>query len=154
LKITEDEEKSLTCYFADCQIFESIYEIEILNSVVLPAHLLKIYILLLTEEILTMTANGNSNGIGAETNGSAKVQHVDALVVGAGFGGLYCLHRLRKLGLSTKLFEAGGELAGIWYWNCYPGARVDSDAPSYQFFMEETWKDWTWTERYPDWKEL
>ena len=55
---------------------------------------------------------------------------VDAIIVGAGFGGVYMLHKLRdELGMKAKVFEAGKDLGGIWYWNCYPGARVDSDVP-------------------------
>ena len=52
-----------------------------------------------------------------ETNG--EIQELDALVVGAGFGGLYLLHQLREKGLSVKLFETGADLGGIWYWNVY-----------------------------------
>ena len=53
-----------------------------------------------------------------------------------------------------RLFEAGADLGGIWYWNCYPGARVDSHVPNYEFSMEELWRDWNWTERFPAWDEL
>ncbi|KAL0578187.1 hypothetical protein V5O48_003818 [Marasmius crinis-equi] len=79
---------------------------------------------------------------------------LDALIVGAGFAGVYMLHHLRKLGLNVKVFEAGGSFGGIWYWNCYPGARVDSNVPCYELSIEELWKDWTWTERFPGWSEL
>jgi hypothetical protein len=54
---------------------------------------------------------------------------LDVLVVGAGFSGVYLLHRLRERGFRVRLLEAGAELGGIWYWNCYPGARVDSHVP-------------------------
>lgn len=93
----------------------------------------------------------------AETrrNGPDAVPEVlDALIVGAGFSGLYQLHRLRKQGFKVRLFEAGDELGGIWYWNCYPGARVDSHIPNYEFSMEELWGDWNWSERFPAWDEL
>src|SRR5947208_3493916 len=73
---------------------------------------------------------------------SGRVEELDALVVGAGFAGLYQLDRLRGLGFSVQLFEAGSDLGGIWYWNCYPGARVDSDALVYQFFREDLWWNW------------
>ena len=53
-----------------------------------------------------------------------------------------------------RLFEAGADLGGIWYWNCYPGARVDSHVPNYEFSLEELWRDWNWTERFPAWDEL
>lgn len=79
---------------------------------------------------------------------------LDALIVGAGFSGLYQLHRLRQRGFEVRLFEAGAELGGIWYWNCYPGARVDSHVPNYEFSMEELWRDWNWTERFPAYEEL
>jgi cation diffusion facilitator CzcD-associated flavoprotein CzcO len=79
---------------------------------------------------------------------------VDALIIGAGFSGLYQLHRLRQRGFDVRLFEAGADLGGIWYWNCYPGARVDSHVPNYEFSMEELWRDWNWTERFPSWDEL
>lgn len=78
----------------------------------------------------------------------------DVLVVGAGFTGLYQLHRLRQLGFSVRLLEAGADLGGIWYWNCYPGARVDTHVPMYEFSGEDLWRDWTWTERFPAWDEL
>jgi len=82
------------------------------------------------------------------------VEELDVLVVGAGFTGLYQLHRLRELGFSVRLFEAAADLGGIWYWNCYPGARVDTHVPMYEFSLEELWRDWTWTERFPAWDEL
>ncbi len=82
------------------------------------------------------------------------VEDLDVLVVGAGFTGLYQLHRLRQLGFSVRLFEAGADLGGIWYWNCYPGARVDTHVPMYEFSSEDLWRDWNWTERFPSWEEL
>ena len=85
-------------------------------------------------------------------NGDQEV--LDALIVGAGFSGLYLLHVLRQRGFRVRLFEAGAELGGIWYWNCYPGARVDSHVPNYEFSLEELWRDWNWTERFPAWDEL
>ena len=80
--------------------------------------------------------------------------NVDCLIVGAGFGGVYLLHFLRKAGYNCKIFEAGTDLGGIWHWNCYPGARVDSQVPVYEYSIPEIWEDWTWTEAYPSWKEL
>lgn len=79
---------------------------------------------------------------------------LDVLVVGAGFAGLYQLDRLRRLGHSVKVYEAGSDLGGIWYWNCYPGARVDTWAPMYQFSREDLWRDWNFSAFYPDWAEL
>ena len=68
------------------------------------------------------------------TNGASSTSEnsldVDAIIVGAGFGGCYMLHKLRdELGMTAKVFEAGKDVGGIWHWNCYPGARVDSDVP-------------------------
>ncbi|THZ81453.1 FAD/NAD(P)-binding domain-containing protein [Aureobasidium pullulans] len=79
---------------------------------------------------------------------------LDALVVGGGFGGLYTLYKLRQLGLDAKIFEAGKALGGVWHWNRYPGARVDSEVPYYQFTVREVWKDWNWSERFPGHEEL
>ena len=74
---------------------------------------------------------------------------LDALVVGAGFNGLYQLYHLRKKGFSVQLVDAGAELGGVWYWNCYPGARVDSHVPNYQYSFEDLWKGFSWTEKFP-----
>lgn len=79
---------------------------------------------------------------------------LDVLVVGAGFSGLYNLHRIRKAGFSVKLFEAGSSSGGVWHWNCYPGARTDSPFSIYQLSIEELWKDWTWKEHFPSQKEV
>jgi cyclohexanone monooxygenase len=76
-------------------------------------------------------------------------KHLDALVVGAGFSGLYALHRLRGLGLQVRLAERGGGVGGTWYWNRYPGARCDIESVDYQFsFSQELLDEWAWTERY------
>jgi len=88
------------------------------------------------------------DGAGAET------ERLDALIVGAGFNGVYQLYRLRQEGFKARIFDAGHELGGIWYWNCYPGARVDSHVPNYEFSIPEVWQDWTWSERFPSWREL
>ncbi|MBV1904835.1 MAG: NAD(P)/FAD-dependent oxidoreductase [Pseudomonadales bacterium] len=79
---------------------------------------------------------------------------LDALIIGAGYNGVYQLHRLRQEGFSVQLLEAASGLGGIWHWNCYPGARVDSHVPNYEFSMPEIWEDWNWTERFPGWEEL
>ncbi|MGR8950487.1 MAG: flavin-containing monooxygenase [Gammaproteobacteria bacterium] len=77
-------------------------------------------------------------------------EHYDAIVVGAGVAGLYALYRLRKMGLKVMTFDAAGEVGGTWYWNCYPGARVDSQSYIYQYwFSEELINDWSWSERFP-----
>ena len=76
----------------------------------------------------------------------------DALVIGAGFAGMYQLHTLRdRLDLSARVLEAGDGVGGTWYWNRYPGARCDSESHSYCYaFSEELIKDWEWSERYPE----
>jgi cation diffusion facilitator CzcD-associated flavoprotein CzcO len=76
---------------------------------------------------------------------------LDALIVGAGFGGLYQLHCLRdRLGLSTLALEAGEGVGGTWYWNRYPGARCDSESHAYCYsFSPELTQEWEWSERYP-----
>lgn len=79
---------------------------------------------------------------------------VDALIVGAGFGGIFCLHEMRKLGLNAVIFEAGNDIGGTWRWNCYPGAGVDSEVPEYMYSIPETWKDWVWSTNYPSYDEL
>jgi cyclohexanone monooxygenase len=79
----------------------------------------------------------------------------DAIVVGAGFAGLYMLHRLRGLGLSAKVFEAGGGVGGTWYWNRYPGARCDVESLQYSFsFSEELDQEWNWSEKYSPQPEI
>ncbi|RAL07861.1 flavin-containing monooxygenase [Aspergillus homomorphus CBS 101889] len=78
----------------------------------------------------------------------------DVLIVGAGFSGIYMLNEMRKVGRKTVIYEAGSDLGGTWRFNCYPGARVDSQVPLYQFSIPETRKDWTWTTNYPDYKVL
>jgi cyclohexanone monooxygenase len=79
----------------------------------------------------------------------APVHTVDALVVGAGFSGLYALHRLRELGLTVRVVERGGGVGGTWYWNRYPGARCDIESLDYQYsFSQVLLEEWEWTERY------
>ena len=81
---------------------------------------------------------------------------VEAVVIGAGFSGLYMLHRLRNvMGLTVRLFEAGDGVGGTWYWNRYPGARSDSDSYVYCYsFDEDLLQKWTWSERYPEQHEI
>lgn len=83
-----------------------------------------------------------------------SIPHYDTVVVGGGFGGIYQLHKLRSLGFKVKGFEKGTELGGVWHWNTYPGVRVDSDAQIYQLWLEECYKDWTFSERFPSGPEL
>ncbi|KMU86269.1 cyclopentanone 1,2-monooxygenase [Coccidioides immitis H538.4] len=86
--------------------------------------------------------------------GSIPIPHYDVLIVGAGFSGVYMLYQLRKMGMNCKVYEAEAALGGIWYWNAYPGIRVDSEVPVYEYSEPEVWKDWTWTEKYPAGEEI
>ena len=81
--------------------------------------------------------------------------HVDALIVGGGFAGLYALHRLRRLGLSARVYEAGDGVGGTWYWNRYPGARCDVESLDYSYsFSDALEQEWHWTERYASQPEI
>jgi cyclohexanone monooxygenase len=82
-------------------------------------------------------------------------RQLDAVIVGAGFAGLYALHRLRRLGLSARVFEAGDGVGGTWYWNRYPGARCDVESMDYSYsFSNELQQEWHWTERYASQPEI
>src|SRR3982751_4766201 len=71
----------------------------------------------------------------------------DVIVIGAGISGMYQLHRLRGLGLRARVFEAGHCVGGTWYWNRYPGARVDSESWTYGCsFSDEILREWEWSE--------
>jgi len=79
----------------------------------------------------------------------AKSSRVDALVVGAGFSGLFQLHRLREMGLSARVVDKAAGVGGTWYWNRYPGARCDIESMAYSYsFSKELEQEWTWSERY------
>ena len=83
-------------------------------------------------------------------NATEVARDCDAVVIGAGFAGLYALHRLRGMGLDVRAFEAGSGVGGTWYWNRYPGARTDSEAEVYQYwFSDELLAEWNWQERFP-----
>jgi cyclohexanone monooxygenase len=83
------------------------------------------------------------------------IDRLDAVVVGAGFSGLYMLHRLRGLGLSARVLEAGDDVGGTWYWNRYPGARCDIESLDYSYsFSDELQQEWHWTERYATQPEI
>ncbi len=82
-------------------------------------------------------------------------QDFDAVVVGAGFAGLYMLHRLRSEGYKVRVFEAGDGIGGTWYWNRYPGARCDIESMQYSYqFSEELQQDWEWQEKYATQPEI
>ena len=80
---------------------------------------------------------------------SIAPQSVDAIIVGAGFSGLYLLHRLRGLGFSARVFERGGDVGGTWYWNRYPGARCDVESMQYSYSWDEALQqEWSWPEKF------
>ncbi|MFC5752068.1 flavin-containing monooxygenase [Actinomadura rugatobispora] len=86
---------------------------------------------------------------------SGSERTVDAVIVGAGFAGLYQLYRFRELGLTARVFEAAPDVGGTWYWNRYPGARCDVESMSYSYsFSPELEQEWTWTEKYPPQPEI
>jgi cation diffusion facilitator CzcD-associated flavoprotein CzcO len=88
--------------------------------------------------------------------GAGRTLDVDALVIGAGFSGLYMLHRLRdQMGMTARVVEAGGGVGGTWYFNRYPGARSDSDSYVYSYsFSDDLQQEWEWSERYPEQHEI
>jgi cyclohexanone monooxygenase len=90
----------------------------------------------------------------AKRTDNGEIEDLDVIVVGAGFAGLYLLDRLRSMGMAVQVFEAGGGLGGVWYWNCYPGARVDSPGPIYQYSRDDLWRGWQFSELYPSWQDI
>ncbi|KAG6007342.1 hypothetical protein E4U54_008856 [Claviceps lovelessii] len=86
--------------------------------------------------------------------GSGHQTEVEVLIVGAGFAGIYLLHKLRSNGFKCLVLEAGNNLGGTWNSNRYPGSRVDTDMPLYQLSIPEVWSTWTWTEKFPCRDEL
>ncbi|KAK6860366.1 hypothetical protein PG995_004002 [Apiospora arundinis] len=93
-----------------------------------------------------------TNGLnGLHLNG---VKELDALIIGGGFGGVWQLKHLRDAGYKVKLVECGSDYGGVWYWNRYPGARVDSAVPAYEFSDPDLWKTWSWKQRFPGSAEL
>jgi cyclohexanone monooxygenase len=79
----------------------------------------------------------------------------DAVVVGAGFAGLYAIHCLRQLGFTVRAYEGGDGVGGTWYWNRYPGCRCDIESMQYSYsFSEELDQEWTWSEKYATQPEI
>lgn len=103
-----------------------------------------------------MASNGDKPPvIPGGSSPEAEIPRVDAIVVGGGFSGCLLLQKLRdELKLNVKLFEAGPCLGGVWYWNRYPGARVDCTAPGYELYNPALWEKWRWKEKYPHQSEL
>ena len=84
-----------------------------------------------------------------------KRKEFDVVIVGAGFAGLYLLHRLRQMGLSARALEAADGIGGTWYWNRYPGARCDVESMQYSYqFSDELQQEWEWSERYATQPEI
>lgn len=93
------------------------------------------------------SVSGRGDAVGRKT--------YDVVVVGAGFGGMYMLYRLRALGLSVRVYEQGDGVGGTWYWNRYPGARCDVESMQYSYsFSEELQQEWDWSERYAPQPEI
>jgi cyclohexanone monooxygenase len=92
----------------------------------------------------------------ATSNGVSEAIHsFDVIVIGAGFAGLYALHRLRKEGYSVRVLEAGDAIGGTWYWNRYPGARCDVESMQYSFsFSDEIQQEWKWSQLYAPQPEI
>src|SRR6516162_5859160 len=87
--------------------------------------------------------------------GKGEAAACDVVVVGAGFAGMYMLHRLRGLGFSVRVFEQGSGVGGTWYWNRYPGARCDVESMQYSYsFSDELQQEWDWSERYAPQAEI
>ena len=93
---------------------------------------------------------------GERSGETAYQTDYDAVVVGAGFSGLYLLRRLRDdFGLSVKVIEKADDVGGTWYWNRYPGAQCDSESHVYCYsFNDEILEEWQWSERYPSQPEV
>ena len=84
-----------------------------------------------------------------------ETDEIDVVVVGAGFAGMYLLHRLRGLGFSARVIEAGDDVGGTWYWNRYPGARCDIQSIDYSYaFDAELDETWVWSEKYAPQPEI
>jgi cation diffusion facilitator CzcD-associated flavoprotein CzcO len=100
--------------------------------------------------------NEISSGVAARHRPDIHIPStVDAVVIGAGFGGLYAHHRLRSMGLSIFGFEAAPEVGGTWFWNRYPGARCDIESLDYSYsFSAELLDEWKWTERFATQPEI
>ena len=93
------------------------------------------------------SVSGNSHAAGSDA--------YDVVVVGAGFAGMYMLHRLRGQGLSVRVYEQGSDVGGTWYWNRYPGARCDVESMQYSYsFSDELQQEWDWSERYAPQPEI
>jgi (2,2,3-trimethyl-5-oxocyclopent-3-enyl)acetyl-CoA 1,5-monooxygenase len=74
--------------------------------------------------------------------------HFDAIVIGAGVTGMYMVYKLQTMGFSVRSYETGSDIGGTWYWNRYPGCRLDTEAFTYAyFFLNDMIPEWSWSER-------
>ncbi|MEM7218725.1 MAG: NAD(P)/FAD-dependent oxidoreductase [Pseudomonadota bacterium] len=90
-----------------------------------------------------------------QANDDSNATSYDAIVIGAGFGGMFMLHRLKQQGLRTLLLERGDDVGGTWYWNRYPGARCDIQSMEYSYqFSEALQQEWEWSEKYATQPEI
>ncbi|MDA0661837.1 MAG: NAD(P)/FAD-dependent oxidoreductase [Proteobacteria bacterium] len=91
----------------------------------------------------------------AATTRAPETATFDAVIVGAGFAGMYMLHTLRQLGFTARVYEGGGGVGGTWYWNRFPGARCDIESLQYSYsFSDELQQEWEWTEKYAPQTEI
>lgn len=103
---------------------------------------------------MATTTPANAPATGPAT-APATAPDIEVLIVGAGFSGMYLIHRLRAMGIGVQAIEAGSNVGGTWYWNRYPGARVDTQSIEYSYsFDPDLEQDWVWSERYAPQSEL
>lgn len=118
-------------------------------------HIQEFYLHRHNRRIMTINVETNEGGSGStNTDTGAGIENLDVLIIGAGFTGCYLLPKLREVGFTVKVVDQAPDVGGVWYWNRYPGARVDSQYPVYSLSRPEVWKTWNWSEKYPSWKEL
>lgn len=109
-----------------------------------------------TFSCFTVVRVGNNVRMGATSNGGTPpTSEIDVAIVGAGFAGMYMLHRARQAGFTVRVFERGGGVGGTWYWNRYPGARCDVPSLEYSYqFSDELQQEWEWSEKYATQPEI
>ena len=92
---------------------------------------------------------------GLKTTETTSADQLDVIIIGAGFAGMYMLHRMRQLGVRARVYETGSGVGGTWYWNRYPGARCDVESIEYSYqFSDELQQEWEWTEKYSTQPEI
>jgi len=90
-----------------------------------------------------------------QVSGDVRDERFDAVIIGAGFAGMYMLHALREQGFRARVFEVADDVGGTWYWNRYPGARCDVESLEYSYsFSPELEQEWQWSERYAGQPEI